>query len=74
MLTKASINFTIILFFCHFTNWQLITIMPTKPKTVKKKHSNKIILVIFILYSIKKLHKKIANYIKILKLIITKIL
>lgn len=48
--------------------------MLAKPKTAKRKHSNEIILVIFVWHSAGKLHKKIANYIKIPKLTVTRIL
>lgn len=74
VLTKAFINFLIILFLYQFINSQPIIIMSAKLKIVKKKYSNKTILIIFILYSMRKLHKKIANYIKIPKLIVIRIL
>lgn len=55
-------------------NSQPIIIIPTKPKTVRKKHSSETILVIFALYNIRKSQIKIANYVKIPKLIVIKIL
>lgn len=48
--------------------------MSGKPKTIKRKHSNKTVLVIFILHSAGKLYKKIVNYVKILKSIVIRIL
>lgn len=74
ILIKALTNFLIISFFCYLANFQSIIIMFVKPKTTKKNHSNKIVSIIFVLHSIEKLHGKIANYIKIPKLTIGKIL
>lgn len=55
-------------------NSQPIIIMSAKFKIARKKYLNEIISVIIILNSTKKLHKKIANYIKISKLTIIQIL
>ncbi len=73
-LTEAPTNFTVILFLCHFTNSQPITIMPTKPKTTRREHSNETISVILALHSTGKSHGKIADYVKISKLTVTRIL
>lgn len=73
-LTKAPINFTVILFLCHFTNLQPITIVFMKSKTVRKEHLNETISVILTLHSVGKSHGKIADYVKIPKLKVTRIL
>ncbi len=73
-LTKALTNFTVISFLCYFTNSQPITIMPTKPKTARREHSNKTISVIPALHTAGKSHGKITNYVKIPKLTVTRIL
>lgn len=48
--------------------------MPIKLKAARKKYLNKTILVILVLHNTRKLHKKVADYIKIPKLIVIKIL
>lgn len=48
--------------------------MPTKSKTARREHSNKTISVILVLHSTGKLHGKIADYVKISKSIVTRIL
>lgn len=73
-LTEAPTNFTVILFLCYFTNSQSITIMPAKPKTAKREYSNETISVILTLHNARKSHRKIADYIKISKLIVSRIL
>lgn len=45
--------------------------MFAKPKNGKKEYSNETILVTLALHGMRKLHRKIADYIKILKLTIT---
>ena len=49
-------------------------IMSTKPKTARREHSNEIISVILALHNTGKSHGKIADYVKITKSIVTKIL
>lgn len=71
---QAFTNFIVILFFCHFTNLQIITIILSKPKTERKKHLDETILIIIILYNTRKLHLKITNYVKISKLIVMQII
>lgn len=73
-LIKTPINFLVISFLCHFINSQSITIISAKSKTARRKYSNETISIIITLPNARKLHGKIANYIKISKLIITKIL
>ena len=73
-LTEAPTNFSVISFLCHFTNSQPITIMPAKPKTARREHSNETISVILALHSAGKLYGKIADYVKISKSTVTRIL
>ena len=73
-LTEAPTNFSVISFLCHFTNSQPITIMPAKPKTARREHSNETISVILALHSAGKSHGKIAEYVKIPKSTVTRIL
>lgn len=72
--SKTFTNITIILSFCYFTNLQLIIIIFSKLETIKKKYLNETNFVIFVLYSIEKLYLKIANFVKIPKLIIIQII
>lgn len=55
-------------------NSQPIIIMLAKSKITRKKYLNKTISVIIIINSTNRLYSKIANYIKISKSTITKIL
>ncbi len=73
-LTKVFTNFAVISFLCHFTNSQPITIMFAKSKTARREHSNETISVILTLYSAGKSHEKMADYVKIPKLTINRIL
>ena len=73
-LTEAPTNFSVISFLCHFTNSQPITIMPAKPKTARREHSNETISVTHALDSAGKSHGKIADYVKISQSTVTRIL
>ncbi len=70
----APTNFTVISSSCHFTNSQPITIMPSKPKTARREHSDEIISVVLALHSTGKSHSKIADYAKIPKSTVTRII
>lgn len=48
--------------------------MPTKTKVAKRENTNEIILVLLILHIIERLYRKIADYIKISKLTVTRVL
>ena len=73
-LSEAPTNFTVISYLCHFTNSQPITIMPSKPKTVRREHSGETISVVLALHSAGKSHAQIADYVKIPKSTVTRLI
>lgn len=73
-LSEAPTNFTVISFLCHFTISQPITIMPSKPKTVRREHSSEAIPAILALHSTGKSHAQTADYVKIPKSTVTKLI